>query len=119
MLGLGVGEIVLIAALVLVVVGPERLPEMMKMAGKAYAQLRRAADDLRRAFVMEADRQEAEERLSKLEKRRKEAAEVRRKAQEEAGAVAQADPAAPKPAQPEMTEPDAAAPSSETPPEAP
>lgn len=100
MFGLGMGEILLIAALVLVVVGPDRLPEMMRTGGKWYAQLRRAADDLRRAFVVEADRMEAEERLQKLEKRRKDALEARRKAQEEAGTVAQEPRLVPTPGDP-------------------
>jgi len=102
MLGLGVGEILVIAAIVLIVVGPERLPEMMRAAGKGYAQLRRAAEDLRRSFVMEADRMEAEERLKDLEKRRSDAAEARKQALESAGpgAVAQEQRIAPPPPPP-------------------
>ena len=117
MFGLGMGEILLIAALVLVGVGPDKLPEMMRPGGKWYAQLRRAADDLRRAFVMEADRMDADERLEKLEKRRQAALEARRKAQDEAGGVAQAPKLPPTPADP--PEEPAEEPASETPPETP
>lgn len=118
MFGLGMGEILLIAALVLVVVGPDRLPEMMRTGGKWYAQLRRAADDLRRAFVMEADRMDADERLEKLEKRRQDAMAARRKAQEESGGVAQATRLPPTPADP-PSPPEPLEPSTEPPAETP
>jgi sec-independent protein translocase protein TatB len=90
MFGLGLGEMLLIGAIALLVVGPDKLPHMMREMGRYYGQLRRAADDLRRAFVLEADRQDASERYRQLQERRKLAQEARKKAQEEAGqAVAQ------------------------------
>ena len=90
MLGLGLGEILLLAVLVIVVVGPERLPYMVRGAGRMYGQVRRASDELRRAFVLEADRADAEERYQKLEERRKRAMEARERAEREnPGAVAQ------------------------------
>ncbi|MEQ1506248.1 MAG: Sec-independent protein translocase protein TatB [Myxococcota bacterium] len=91
MLGLGVGEMVLIAAVALVVVGPERLPVVMRQLGRWYGQLRRAADDLRRAFVLEADRQDAADRYRQLQERRKVAQEARKRAQEQVGGAVQPD----------------------------
>lgn len=85
MLSLGFGEILVIAALALIVVGPERLPHMMRYLGRQYGQLRRAADDMRRAFVLEADRQDAEERYRNLQERRKAQLDARRAAQAAAG----------------------------------
>lgn len=70
MLSLGVGEIVVIAALLVLVVGPDRLPHVMRWAGRSYGQVRRAADEMRRALVLEADRQDAEERYKKLQEER-------------------------------------------------
>ncbi len=55
MLNIGFGEILLIACLMLVVVGPERLPKMLRMAGRQYAKLRRAANELQSAFMDEGD----------------------------------------------------------------
>jgi sec-independent protein translocase protein TatB len=72
MQSLGLGEILMIAALVLVFVGPERLPHATRTLGRMYAQLRRAADDLRRALVIEADRLDEVERLEALRRRREE-----------------------------------------------
>ena len=85
MLGIGTSEMVVIAIIALLVVGPDRLPHVMRQAGRWYGQLRRAADDLRRAFVLEADRQDAADRYRQLQERRKQAQETRKKAQEEAG----------------------------------
>jgi len=85
MLGIGIGEIMVIALVALIFVGPERLPKVMRELGRQYGRLRRAADELRRAFVLEADRQDASVRYERLQARRQEAAEIRRRAQEESG----------------------------------
>lgn len=85
MLSLGLGEILVIAALLLVVVGPDDLPRVMRAVGRRYGQLRRAADDMRRAFVLEADRQDAEDRYRQLQERRKAQMEARKAAQTATG----------------------------------
>lgn len=114
MLSLGWGEIFLMGAVALVVVGPERLPRLLRELGRYYGQLRRAADELRRSFVLEADRQDAEERYAKLQERRQAAADARRKAQEASGGVPRDDtPAAPATApdaDPDADDPNAMAP---------
>lgn len=79
MQSLGLGELLMIAALVLIFVGPERLPYVARNLGRMYAQLRRAADDLRRALVLEADRLDEVERLEALRRRREE--EIARRAE--------------------------------------
>lgn len=85
MLSIGLTEIIFIAVLAVVVVGPERLPQVMRQLGRWYGQLRRSADELRRAFVLEADRQDAEERYKSLQERRERAVEARKRAMAEAG----------------------------------
>jgi Tat protein translocase TatB subunit len=97
MLGMGMGEMALIMVVALLVVPPEQLPKAMRQVGRWYGQIRRAADDLRRAFTLEADRQDAAERYRELQERRKKAQEARKKAEAEAGAVAQPDAVAPAP----------------------
>ena len=84
MLGLGLGEIVLIGFAILLFVGPEHLPGFLRTAGKLYGQVRRASDDLRRAFFDEADKMDAAERYRALQERRREAEEARRAAMENA-----------------------------------
>jgi sec-independent protein translocase protein TatB len=47
MFGLSFGEIVIIAVLALVLLGPDRLPDAAKTLGKAMRELKRATDDLK------------------------------------------------------------------------
>jgi Tat protein translocase TatB subunit len=49
MFGIGFGEMLIIAVVLLIAVGPKQLPAMMKTVGKGMRDLRRAADDLRRS----------------------------------------------------------------------
>ena len=73
MLNLGLGEILIFSILALVVVGPERLPTMVRFMGRQYGKLMRASRELRRAFYMEAERVESADRREKLKKQREEA----------------------------------------------
>ena len=45
MLGVGFPELVMILVVALIVLGPQRLPEVARMLGRAYAQLRRASEE--------------------------------------------------------------------------
>jgi sec-independent protein translocase protein TatB len=78
MFGIGWSEALVIAVLALLFVPTEDLPRLAREAGKQYAKLRRTADELRRAFVMEADRMDASERFNELQERRKKAEEERK-----------------------------------------
>lgn len=75
-----------VAVLAIVFIGPEDLPKMMRLAGRYYAKVRRASDELRRAFNTEVAKVEAEERREEMKRRREEM--ERRRA--EANALAQA-----------------------------
>jgi len=72
-LNLGLTEILTVLVVAIVVVGPERLPTVVRWLGRQYGKLMRASDELRRAFTMEAERVEAEERSKVLRRRRDEA----------------------------------------------
>lgn len=52
--GLGFQEILIIAVVVLVVFGPKRLPELMRMAGRVTRDLRRLAWDFRSALDLDS-----------------------------------------------------------------
>lgn len=82
MSGLDLSEILVVGLIVLIFVGPERMPQVVRTIGRLYGQFRRSADELRRALVLEADRMDEEERLRQLVRRR-EAAEARRRAESE------------------------------------
>jgi sec-independent protein translocase protein TatB len=47
MFGLGFGEIVIVAILALLLLGPDRLPEAAKMLGKTIQDLKKATDGLK------------------------------------------------------------------------
>ncbi len=47
MFGIGFGEMAFIAVLILIAVGPDKLPAMVKTVARTYRQLRRTAQDLR------------------------------------------------------------------------
>jgi len=103
MFGLGWNEIIFVAVLAVVVVGPDRLPEMLRFLGRQYGKLRRASDELRSAFMFEADKVDQEKRLEELRNRReaarKRADEIRRRALEAKGKqpdLSGIDPADPK-----------------------
>lgn len=73
MLNLGFSEIFLILVVALVVIGPDRLPEVLRFIGKQYGKLTRASNELRRAFMLEAERSDIEKRAEALRQRREEA----------------------------------------------
>lgn len=67
---LGFPEIILIGIVMLLVVGPERLPQATRTLGQLYARVRREADNFRRTLVLEADRLDEEGRLKELRRKR-------------------------------------------------
>ncbi len=80
MLNFGLWEMLMIAAVALVFVGPERLPEMLRFLGRSYGKIRAMTYDIRREFTLEVDRAVAEERARAMQDRR---AEMRRRLEEE------------------------------------
>lgn len=82
MFDLALSEMAVIALLVLVFFDADQLPGLMRQAGKLYAKVRGASDDLRRAFNAEVARAESDQRRVALDKRRDEVnalVEARRK----------------------------------------
>ena len=60
MLDIGWSEILVIAAVAIIVVGPKELPRMLRAFGKTMGQVRRTANDFRRQFdeaLREAERE--------------------------------------------------------------
>ncbi|MFZ5477254.1 MAG: hypothetical protein ACOZNI_10820 [Myxococcota bacterium] len=69
MFDVGMSEALLIGALILLFIPPEDLPALFRTLGRWYAKVRRASDDLRRAFNAEVARADADQRREELEKR--------------------------------------------------
>ena len=53
MFGIGLPELLLIMAVALIVVGPEKLPELAKSLGRGIAELKKAASSLKDSFEEE------------------------------------------------------------------
>lgn len=71
-MGLGIGpwEIAIIVVLALVLIGPRRLPEIMKSLGKGLYELRRASSDFRRTIEHEVTHEQREEQLERVKAER-------------------------------------------------
>ena len=53
MFGLGLSEIILIAIVAIIVIGPKRLPEVAKALGKGYAEFKKAMDGFKEAVKID------------------------------------------------------------------
>jgi TatA/E family protein of Tat protein translocase len=50
MFGIGMPELLLILALALIVLGPKKLPDLARAAGRGLAEFKRATDELKSSF---------------------------------------------------------------------
>ena len=50
MFGFSFGEICVVSVVALLVLGPERIPQVARTLGKLFAELRRATDEVKREF---------------------------------------------------------------------
>ncbi|MEW6439608.1 MAG: Sec-independent protein translocase protein TatB [bacterium] len=51
MLDIGFSELLIILAVALLVLGPQKLPELARSLGRGLAELRRTSEDLRRSIL--------------------------------------------------------------------
>jgi len=65
MFGLGVTELLLIAAIALIFIGPEKLPDLARALGKGFAEFKRATDEMKGSFAAEIRTSEARDRLQR------------------------------------------------------
>ena len=77
MFDMSLGEMLVIAVLVLVFFDADQLPDLMRKFGRIYGQVRGASDDLRRAFNVEVAKVDSEKRRAELERRREELKRLR------------------------------------------
>ncbi len=69
MFGIGPLELLVVAVVAIVVVGPQRLPELMRKFGKLFVQLRRQTHEIRTGFndvIRDAERELELEKIKEL-----------------------------------------------------
>ena len=63
MFGLGIGEILLILAIALIFIGPERLPDLARSLAKGYGEFRRSFDEVKNSIQQDMRSLNVEEHL--------------------------------------------------------
>lgn len=63
MFGIGLPELLLILIVALVVLGPKRLPELARSLGRALAEFRKTAEDIKENLNMEEDWQDMKKEI--------------------------------------------------------
>jgi Tat protein translocase TatB subunit len=63
MFGIGTGELLVILVVALIIIGPNKLPEIARVLGKGLAEFRKAADDLKYSVTKEANVEEEKRKL--------------------------------------------------------
>ena len=83
MFGIGMPELMVIMVIALIVIGPQKLPELAKSLGKGLAEFKRATDDFKQSIDTETRSAEEQERLAKLEEAKEQAEKEKAKLSEE------------------------------------
>jgi Tat protein translocase TatB subunit len=68
MFGLGLGEILLILAIALIFIGPERLPDLARSLAKGYGEFRRSFDEVKNTIEKDMRALNVEEHLRQAKK---------------------------------------------------
>ncbi|MHC1789133.1 Sec-independent protein translocase protein TatB [Solidesulfovibrio sp.] len=68
MFGIGSTELLVILVVALIVIGPSKLPDLMKTLGKGMAEFRRMSTDVKSTLEAEVDRADREQKQAEAKK---------------------------------------------------
>jgi sec-independent protein translocase protein TatB len=68
MFGIGSGEFLVIMILALVLIGPQKLPDLLRAFGKGYAEFRRMTSDVRSTLEREIEKVDENRRIEETRK---------------------------------------------------
>lgn len=96
MFGIGSTELLVILVVALIVIGPSKLPDLMKTLGKGMAEFRRMSTDVKSTLEAEVDRADREHKQAEAKKQLyPEGTEAAPTTQADAAKPAQSDAAKP------------------------